>query len=317
MVSLQFLLFFRGIICCYSQRNYVIHSKIYVDAQGCYGLVSNENVTFEAILISEYINRSLLLDGYEKPKIERYYKHDSRNYYLVFWSCWKDSYQCKYWCLIDRASRGISGILDEERDSCATPMSPIPTSNEGTTIIDIGPVIGREIIRNKDADFQKQGELEESKIIMHEQKEMIQNLSKQIDEHKRLQVSKETLEHDAGMDALHIVLILIIAAVFIVAIIFIIYYCISKKSEKNRMQKTQQLMYGNNEIKIEPKIKRRDKFRNRAQPKTQVKEEGNQTKLGRFEPESFSDAINNLPAVQDVVLDGIMDEMKTEEGKKQ
>ena len=47
-----------------------------------------------------------------------------------------------------------------------------------------------------------------------------------------------------------------------------------------------------------------------------MKGEGNDTVLGRFEPERFSDAINNLPIVQDVILDGIVDEMRTAEGKE-
>ena len=53
----------------------------------------------------------------------------------------------------------------------------------------------------------------------------------------------------------------------------------------------------------------------KVKPK-RVKGDGNQTFLGRFDAESFRDAMNNLPIVQDVVIDGIMDEMKTAEGRK-
>ena len=43
-----------------------------------------------------------------------------------------------------------------------------------------------------------------------------------------------------------------------------------------------------------------------------VEQSNNQTILGRFEPERFSDAMDNLPAVHDAVLDEIIYEMEVE-----
>ena len=292
-------------------------------------------------------------------KIDRYYKHVSQNYYLVFSS---DSKQCHFWNLIDFGKKcGIDkGIFYEN--------VLIQKSNGVTDIISIDSIIQNETYfqkeiskklieeirnlsvtvahlssRNKETiavnernwefilkqqsiiDTQQQHEkLQKQEVI--EQKGVIHNLTLQNERFESANVLKDEQRvmktHKIEIDELpvhnqkelesknqaiivYIIIISILGIVCLVSIIIMIYHCILvRKSRKNRVQNIN--FY---QRKPEPQI------HHVIGGQRGIRKKSDATAMGRFEPERFSDAIHNLPAVQDAVLDGIIDEMETEEGR--
>merc|ERR1712228_378420 len=149
---------------------------------------------------------------------------------------------------------------------------------------------------------------------------MIQNFSYEIEGQKaRYSHLQNELKSKESMFALCVCGIILIGFVCIMLAIANLYYCVFKKAQKHRVQQRHSLVGTkkklNAESQIKPQLKRHHALNNLNLPSKRVKGEGNQTILGRFEPESFSDAINNLPVVQEEVIDDIVEEMKTESDK--
>ena len=142
------------------------------------------------------------------------------------------------------------------------------------------------------------------------QNSTIQNLSIEF-----IQLNEQNLklQHDVqlknSMSTVCIIGIIAIGCICILSVIANIYYCFFKKSQKYRVQKKHSMVVIKQKFEIEEQTKGQSNFGNKI--KRQVCDA---TAMGRFEPERFSDAINNLPVVQDAVVDGLMDEMDTEEG---
>lgn len=337
---LSLLLFICGaIICCYSQKYFVISNWQEIEAHGCYQLALTKDVKFEEALINTYVAEHIR-KGKKEPRIVKYYKQmseaeQSQLYYLVFWSClkldrseWK---QADYWMLVKPPFQTKKKRMPLEYGYCHPGLIPIQNQGNSTIFVDIGPMIQTEVswISNLfHRQCAKYDELQRQKhndsILQRREDEMslteiieLKNLSAKVPKQRDL-INKESKDEAA---IVYIVIIVIISIVCMVLLIIVICYCVSRKSEKNRVQQMHSFA-----INPEPQINRRNESRNvrhikkrnglknklRLELKTQIKQKGDGTAMGRFEPERFSDAINNLPAVQDAVLDGIMDEMQTE-----
>ena len=142
--------------------------------------------------------------------------------------------------------------------------------------------------------------------LLFQKDRMVQNLSCEIDGHKRRYSELQNeLESKYTVSSVCVCAIIAIAFFFIMLVIANIYYCILKKAQKHRLRRRSAL--------VDLRADRKDESSN---VQKRVKGEGNHTILGRFDVESFSDVMVNLPAVQDAVIDGIMNEMETEHKKK-
>ena len=302
--------------CAYSQLHYVVSLESHPEMNGVYQFVDDPG--FESSLKLEC---GLFLSHMD-PEIKECYKHTLDDYYLVFWNWWLEISQNVWeeeneWMLIGRGKKWpimhgemneylARGILIQVGDVGVDLLKFIETMSERKTTI----------IR------QQQTHENSSKIIVNAQnaslvdKEIfIYNLTTKPKNNKR---KMESLSKQVGIMKLRqnelesqrttgIIIISVLGFACLVSLTVSIYCCMSTKSEKNRVSQL-----GFDEMNSEVQ-NRREIVIKRSRIKSKWVRDP--TAMGRFDAERFSDAISNLPVVQDVVLDGIMDEMETEEGK--
>ena len=165
------------------------------------------------------------------------------------------------------------------------------------------------IVEQKAAIIQFEQDNKEEKDRSNRMENKIQNLSAQAEANEVLiQELRNELE---SKNTIYGLIIAAVSVISVVLMIGIFYVCISRKCEKYRMRRAHPLIDKRDGIMYQAQMKHMLAASNQLE---QEKELRDPTAMGRFEPERFSDAINNLPMVQDVVLDGIIDEMETEEG---
>ena len=356
MLPLQLLFLIQAIYtCCNAQKYYVVsicsgetHLRY---LHGIYELVPADdgNEKFGPLLQvfapeKEHWNR----------KIDKYYKHMQRYYYLIFFTDERAGQCVKNWHLIDLDSKKCridQGIF----------VDPLIQKSDGRTdIISIDSVVQNAIhphtemtkklmesIHNLSLNFddlssrhnsykrqsietartqlsiierqQKNEQAQNEKIRMQsnlliEKVAIIQNLTKRksgdvnILQQPKIEISEtESRRESSGV---YIIIISILGLICMVLMIVTGYYYASTKMEKDPVHNT-----SFDGMKPEPQFRPQIVLKPNRMKRNRVKGEGVQTVLGRFEPERFSDAINNLAVVQDAVIDEIIDEMETEEGR--
>ena len=275
---------------------------------GLFDLVSVYDYDFESKLLRKFIKASM---NHREVTLNRYYKYIGYtgyyDYYLVLWSQKEvgNAQNQNCWMLVNDFQ-----IIDDGRYFGYEVLI-----KEGKTMI---------IPHNVDTTIRSQRSINSltSKMnasyhfAVHQKfQNTIQNLSFQIEENEarldELFASNEglqkELESKKKMSFVYIIIIAIVCGICVILIIVVIFVCISRKSGKTKMRKTVASMDTRHQIKIAQHIKQRDNVKNKGK--------GDLTAMGRFEPERFSDAMDNLPAVQDAVIEGIMNEMETDEGK--
>ena len=304
-----FLVLFLLISLSHSQQSYAIFNADLPMLNGLFDLVSVYNYDFESKLLREFIKPSM---NQRDVALNRYYKYIGYtgyyNYYLVLWSQKEigNAQNQNCWMLINDV-----GVIDDGRYFGYEVLI-----KEGKTMI---------IPHNVDTTIRSQRSINSlnskmnasSHFAVHQKSQnTIQNLSFQIEENearfdellarnKRLQ---QELESKNRMSFVYIIIIATICGICVILFIVVIFVCISGKSGKTKMRKTDALVAidTRHQIKIAQHIKQRDNVKNKGKRDL--------TAMGRFEPERFSDALDNLPAVQDAVIEGIVNEMETDEG---
>ena len=228
------------------------------------------------------------------PEIYACYKHTSKNYYFVIWHWWihisgEDSQEEQEWMLIERGQKWPN---EHDKIHEQTFISNLAL-DRGIMIVRVDNIIVPSDEAVSGNSTQQIAAFKHEKIKNGTDTSEINELPER---NRKLQ---NELESKRRTMIVYILVISILVFVCAVLMIMTIYLYISRKMAKDGVQNTNLLR---SEPQCRPDIVLKEKW---------VKDP---TAMGRFEPERFSDAINNLPVVQNVVLDGIMDEMETEEG---
>ena len=332
------------IVACNSQGYYFVSNYRHGLMDGMY-VATTRNSEFEEAFHRIHAPSTMYMD----VNVGVYYKHMHQDYYLVFWhgQDWEGATVVK-WMLI---KPGVLKSFGSGNAFCEVDAVFGKMTGEILIIpIDIDAIIKQktalnwnlvEMANQKNAQMEERQKLVDLKVerdrnIIIQKEDDIRNLTKKVGRYeidleqldtwrrqikqfeaelqskeagyaKATSASKQSIEQIARLKSKNqaiIVAITVISILFGICIIVVGIVAYHWKLQKDRVQHT-----GIDQISPEVVL-----MPHRIKPE-RVKREGIQTVLGRFEPERFSDAINNLPAVQDAVLDGIMDEMETEEGR--
>ena len=348
MPSLKALFFiFGSIICCSSQKYYILADRERPGIDGIFQFVENREfwTSFESFDIRDYICVSRRA---KEVELDKCFKHVTKEFYLIFWRWWEEDVPNNEGVVINRfkkslryahgkvgASFGrwtlgdtvilpvdleelVHAEMERKRNETAKSLSMILAESLTNEEQKLPNVTEPDVERSADKTVQstvendtaihnlreqmRQCEIERD--LVHQQNVTIQRLS----EHNAQQ--NAILESKNQAIIICISIISVLGIVCMVSTIHTIYYCILKKLEfeKNRVRESMSLYAINSESRMrQDSVLKKHKLKQK-----QAKREGDQTVLGRFEPEQFSEAINNLPVVQDAVLDEIMNEMETE-----
>ena len=250
-------------------------------------------LTMLHLKIPSKLNVALIFEAID-PEIYACYKHTSKNYYFVIWHWWihipgEDSQREHEWMLIERGQKWPN---EHDKIHEQTFISNLALER-GIMIVHVDNINVRSDEAVSGNPTQQIAAFKHEKIKNEPDTSEINELP---ESNRKLQ---NELESKKRTMIVYILVISILGFISAVLMIMTIYLYSSKKMVKNDVQNT-------NILKSEPQCRQGIVLKEKW-----VKDP---TAMGRFEPERFSDVINNLPVVQNVVLDGIIDEMETEEG---